>query len=190
MNSNDMLEMLKTRRSYRLFEDKQITDEELDMILEAGLYAPNAGSRQSAIMLVTQDKAINHKLGAINRQAMIIKPGNSVNTAQPSIIDNPDAKSAFYDAPTVITLLAPRDFIHSEADCAMVASNIILMAHSLGIGSCVIARAGVTMASEYGNLILESNNIDNRYKAYFHVVLGYGVGDTLIKERKQRIYKM
>ena len=61
MNPDELLELIKTRRSYRTFEDKQINDQQLDMILEAGLYAPNAGGRQSILFLVTQDKQINEQ---------------------------------------------------------------------------------------------------------------------------------
>lgn len=43
MISNETLKIIKQRRSNRNFKDEQITDEELQAVLEAGLYAPNAG---------------------------------------------------------------------------------------------------------------------------------------------------
>ena len=111
MNANELLKLMKERRSYRQFETKQIKKEELEMILEAGQYAPNAGGRQSTLFLVTQDKEVNETLGKINRQAAIIVAGRYVNKAQPSIIDNPKITSGFYGAPTVITLLGPKNFL-------------------------------------------------------------------------------
>lgn len=88
MNASELLNLMKSRRSYRLFEDKQINDEQLQMILEAGLYAPNAGGRQSCLFLVTQDREINNHLGRISRQVAKVVRGRYVSHEQPSIIDD------------------------------------------------------------------------------------------------------
>lgn len=190
MNANELLELMKSRRSYRLFEDRQICDEQLDMILEAGLYAPNAGGRQSTLFLVTQDKEVNDHLGRISRQVAKIVKGRYVSHEQPSIIDDPNIKSALYGAPTVITLLAPRNFLYSEANCVAIGQNMMLMAHALGLGSCMISRAGLTMDSEFGKSILKEKGINTeKYRAYYHIIVGYPQGKTVTKERKNRVYK-
>ena len=53
------------RRAIRRFEEKQIAEDELDQILQAGMYAPSAGGRQGVIFAVCQDKEVNEKLGKI-----------------------------------------------------------------------------------------------------------------------------
>lgn len=190
MNASELLNLMKSRRSYRLFEDKQISDEQLQMILEAGLYAPNAGGRQSCLFLVTQDREINNHLGRISRQVAKVVRGRYVSYEQPSIIDDPNIKSALYGAPTVITLLAPRNFLFSEADCCVAGQNMMLMTHALGLGSCMISRAGLTMDSEFGKSLLKEKGIDSeKYRAYYHIIVGYPKGKTVTKERKSRIYK-
>ena len=188
MNANELLKLMKERRSYRQFETKQIKKEELDMILEAGQYAPNAGGRQSTLFLVTQDEEVNKTLGKINRQAAIIISGRYVNKAQPSIIDNPKITSGFYGAPTVITLLGPKNFLYSEADCAVAGENMLLMASSLGIGGCMISRGKETMGSEYGQALLKEKGINDNYQGFYHIILGYPQGKTFVKERKDRVY--
>lgn len=188
MKPNELLEIIKERRSYRQFQNQQIKKEELDMILEAGQYAPNAGGRQSTLFLVTQDKEINETLGRINRQAAIIVSGRYVNKVQPSIIDNPKLTSGFYGAPTIITLLAPKNFIYSEADCVAAGENMLLMASSLGLGGCMIARGKETMSSEYGQDLLRKVGIDDHYQGFYHIILGYPKGKTFVKERKDRVY--
>jgi nitroreductase len=42
---NETLKIIKQRRSIRSFKDKQIKEEELQAVLEAGMYAPNAGDQ-------------------------------------------------------------------------------------------------------------------------------------------------
>lgn len=44
----DILELMKKRRSIRKYQDKQIDREDLEKIIEAGLYAPNAGGYVSS----------------------------------------------------------------------------------------------------------------------------------------------
>jgi len=110
MKPEEVLELIQTRRSIRQFEDKQIEPEKLEQILQAGLYAPSAGSRQSPIFMVMQDEAEIETLGKINRQAMKISNARNVNTAQPSILDDPSLVSGFYGASCVIAILAPKKF--------------------------------------------------------------------------------
>lgn len=52
---NQTINDLKTRRSIRKFKDKQITDEELKTILEAGTYAPTGRGAQSPKIIVIQN---------------------------------------------------------------------------------------------------------------------------------------
>lgn len=189
MNAQDLLTLMKERRSYRQFEDKQITDEELNMILEAGLYAPNAGSRQSALFLVTQDKDVNLKLGMINKNIGNFKPGRHVNPAQPSIIDDSTIKNAFYDAPTVITILTPKGFLYSELDAGVAGENMLLMAHALGLGGCMIGRAYKTLESEFGQKLLKEKGIPDNYCGYCHIIIGYPKGKTFVKNRKERVFR-
>ena len=52
---NQTIEDLKSRRSIRKFKDEQISDEELNIILEAGTYAPTGAGRQSPKIVVIQN---------------------------------------------------------------------------------------------------------------------------------------
>lgn len=63
---HDFLEIIKTRRSCRKFQDRQISHVELDAVLEAGTYAPSAGGRQSAFIVAVQNKEQRKKLAAMN----------------------------------------------------------------------------------------------------------------------------
>ena len=189
---NEILKCIKERRSHRQYLDQPIQDFDLDMILEAGLYAPNAGGRQSPVFVVIQDKELIETLGIENRKAMPSRLGSHVSNEQPSIIDNPDIKSGFYGASTLIIFFAPNHYTYMESDCAMSAQNMMLTAHSLGLGSCYIGRAKETFESKVGQTILSRlNNLDN-YLPIGHLIVGYPSGITPhAKERKsQRIIKL
>ena len=63
---NAVIKNMMERYSVRKFKDEPIEESELNQIIEAGLYAPNAGSRQSAIIAVCENKEINRALGKQN----------------------------------------------------------------------------------------------------------------------------
>ena len=60
--TNETLETIKSRRSCRAYKPEQITDEELNAVLEAGTYAASAMGRQSAKIVVVQDAATRAQL--------------------------------------------------------------------------------------------------------------------------------
>ena len=140
---NETMQTILHRRAIRRFDERQIDEELLQQILQAGLYAPSAGGKQGVIFAVCQDKEVNERLGKIKRansNPHMATATNYVSREQPSIADDPKLTNAFYDAPTVITMFAPKNFLFSVNDCAVAAENMMLAADSLGIGSCYIGQ--------------------------------------------------
>ena len=84
----DAMTCLLTRRSVRSYQDRQVEEEKLQKVLEAGMYAPTGMNTQSPIMVVVQDKATRDQLSRMNAAVMNGKG------------------DPFYGAPTVIVVLA------------------------------------------------------------------------------------
>ena len=53
---NETLNVLKQRRGCKSYQDRQITDAELDAVLEAGTYAPTGRNQQSPILVAVQNR--------------------------------------------------------------------------------------------------------------------------------------
>ena len=180
---NEVMNTILHRRSVRKYQPKQITDEELDRILTAGEYAPCAGGRQSPVFVVCQDAVLNREFGEINLGVLRaisdkrpgMKPGE--NNAPKKLGLEPGKVSAFHNAPTVITVFAPKDWYNFTLDCAVAAENMMLAADALGIGSCLIARAEETFATERGKEVQSAWGLDETYEAKLHVLLGYSAED-------------
>lgn len=169
-------EAIMHRRAIRRFEERQIEEEALQQILEAGLYAPSAGGRQGVIFAVCQDTQVNVRLGKIKRansNPHMATATSYVSREQPSIADDPNLTDAFYGAPTVITFFAPKKFLFSVDDCAVAAENMMLMADALGIGSCYIGQGWTAFADPYGQEILKKWEIRPDYYAVMQLLLGY-----------------
>ncbi len=193
----DVLETIMHRRAIRRFGPKQIEEAALQQILQAGLYAPSAGGRQGVIFAVCQDKAVNERLGKIKRANSHFRMSTAtsfVSHEQPSIVDDAKLTNAFYDAPTVITMFAPKNFLFSAEDCAAAAENMMLAADALGIGSCYIGQGWTAFADPYGQQILRQRSIPTDRYAVMQLLLGYpreGDRHPIPKPRKEgRVIRM
>lgn len=173
---NEVMNAILHRRSIRRFAPKQIEETALQQILQAGLYAPSAGGRQGVLFIVCQDKEVNERLGKIKRansHPRMATETSFVSREQPSIADDPKLTNAFYDAPAVITMFAPKNFLFSAEDCALAAENMMLAADTLGIGSCYIGQGWTAFTHPYGQEMLRQWNIPTDHYAVMQLLLGY-----------------
>ena len=183
----DILDIMKERRSIRKYQDRQIDREALEKIIEAGLYAPNAGGGQRTRIVAVHNKELAEKIGRLNlaRFDRSRLAGGYVSSEQPSVIDNPDIKSGFYGAPTVCVIFGARNFVYSIPDAFCCAENMVLEAANLGIASCIVARGEETFDNEVGRALLKEWDIHDTYTACCFVILGYCDGAyPRVKPRK------
>ena len=61
-----LLEQIKSRRSIRKYQDRQISREDLEKIIEAGTYASNAGGGQRSMIVGIRNRELVEKLGRMN----------------------------------------------------------------------------------------------------------------------------
>ncbi len=177
---HEMIEKICSRHAVRRFQDRQLEEDVLEQILQAGLHAPSAGNNQRTRIVVCQDRERNARLGRLSRDLQFQgadpnKKPDPVSAEQPSIRDDLNILDGFYHAPTVLTIFAPQTkFTHEDA--AMVAENILLAAHFLDVGACYVGRTQQLFATEYGLQVRRSWGIDEDLVAVGNVVLGYREG--------------
>lgn len=175
----NFFELVKYRRSIRKYDDRQIPKADLERIIEAGSYAPNAGGGQRSMIVGIQNRQISEALGKLNVASMrrdnLI--GGNVSAEQPSIIDDPTIKSGFYGAPTVVVVFAQGNFLYSIPDAFCCAENMVLAATELDIASCIVARAEETFYNDYGKQLMQQWNIPEHFVPRCFVLLGYCKGD-------------
>lgn len=174
-----LMDMIKARHSIRKYTDRQISREDLQLILEAGNYAPNAGGGQRSMMVAVHNAELTAKIGRMNlawfdRSRLF---GGYVSSEQPSTIDDPTIKNGFYGAPTVVAIFGQDGFAFRVADAFCMAENMLLQATELGISSCIISRGEETFISDEGKALLKEWNIPENYSAVCFVILGYINGE-------------
>ena len=171
---NDVVKAMETRRSIRKFKPDMVPQEMLDQIMEAGLYAANGMGRQPTIMIQVTNKEMRDKIAKMNHEIGGWK----------------DGFDPFYGAPAMIIVLAKKEVPTRVYDGSLVMGNLMLAAHSLGIGSCWIHRAKEEFETEWGKELLKSLGIVEEYEGIGFCALGYADGEyPQAAERKEgRIY--
>lgn len=174
-----LMNIIKARHSVRKYTDKQISREDLELILEAGNYAPNAGGGQRSMIVAVHNAELTAKIGRMNvakfdRSRLI---GSYVSKEQPSIIDDPTMKNGFYGAPTVAAIFCQNGFAFRVADAFCMAENMLLQSTELGISSCIISRGEETFLGDEGQALLKEWGVPENYSAVCFVILGYIDGE-------------
>ena len=168
-----MYEKLLTRRSVRKYKDGQVTDAELDQVLQAGLYAPTAKNNQKPVMVAVRDKETRDKLSKANAAIMGVET------------------DPFYGAPCVIVVLADPAFPTWIDDGSLVMGNLLNAAHALGLGSCWINRAREYYDTAEGKELLKKWGVPESYRGIGNVILGYPDEEPAPKDRVEgRIIKV
>ena len=165
MNNN--LDFILNRKSIKKYKDTMVLTDDLDKIIECGKYAPSGMNKQSAIILAVTNKETRDKLSKLNAKIM----GN----------ENIDP---FYNAPVVLVVLADKDVPTYIYDGSVVMENLLLAAHTLGLGACWIHRAKEMFETEEGKSILNSLGINGNYEGIGNCIIGYPDMDPVDKPRK------
>ncbi|GAA0076395.1 nitroreductase [Clostridium sp. CTA-5] len=169
---NEILQNILTRRSVRKFKDQQITDVEIDQILQAGIYAPSGMNLQSWQFTVVQNKDKIENLAKVVRTAL-----------------NKDENYNFYNPPTLIMLSNDKDNTNGLADCSCALENIFLMANALGIGSCWINQLKSICDEKEVREVLNEFGIPKNHIVWGMASLGYPVDKIKANPRKEGIVK-
>lgn len=132
---NSIIDCLMTRKSVRVFSDREISPEDKKLILQAAMEAPTAGNQQMYTILNITDQKLKDTLSETCDHQPFIAKGKMV------LIFCTDYQK-WYDA-FVSTGCEPRhpgvgDFLLATEDAAIAAQNAVIAAQSLGIGSCYI----------------------------------------------------
>lgn len=171
---NAVLENIKTRRSIRRYKPDMVETEKLEKIIEAGLYAPSGMGQQKTIIVAIKNKEIRDKLAEINRK----------------IAGWEEGVDPFYGAPVVIIVLAEKGYFTGIYDGSLVIGNMMLAAHSLGVGSCWIHRAKEEFEMPEYKDFLKSLEIEGEYEGVGHCILGYadGAEPQAAPRKEKRVY--
>ncbi|MDR1893880.1 MAG: nitroreductase family protein [Spirochaetales bacterium] len=132
---NPIIQSLFDRKSVRVFQDKPVSQENVNLIIDAGIQAPSAGNQQLYTILHIQDQGIKDSLSVLcDNQPFIAK-------APVVLVFLADCRrwlDCYRYAGTEARRPGPGDLILAIQDALIAAQNTVTAAESLGLGSCYI----------------------------------------------------
>lgn len=153
---NDVMDVLKTRRSIRRFKTRMPERRVIESVIEAGLYAPCAMGKQYTKVIAIMDRSVRDGVADINRQIGGWEEG----------------MDPFYGAPVILLVIARKDWPQRVYDGSLVLGNMMNAAHALGLGSCWIHRAKEELEMDYFRKILADLGIEGEWEGIGHLALG------------------
>ncbi|MBI2129108.1 nitroreductase [Candidatus Woesearchaeota archaeon] len=170
-----VIKAIKGRRAVRKYKNKEIPENIINEIIEAGRYAPSAMNRQPwNFIVITNKKLIKELSDAMTKKLLNIS--TRIKERMKTMED-----PVFYSAPLLVFVLSEEGNEWAYADCGICSQNMMLAAYSLGIASCFIGMA----KHIEGENILKKLNIPDGYKMINAVVFGYADEKPDLKERKK-----
>ncbi len=158
----ELFEAINKRFSNRKYLDKQVSDEDLEKILKAGMQAPvGRGKYEDMHITVIQDKDLLNEISGLTE------------------------KSVFYNAPTLV-IISSKDDGHGldKENSACVAENMLLAATALGLGS-IYLNLVIGLIKEHKE-VLDKLNLPEGFVPIVGVGLGYADGSH-IREHEIKI---
>ncbi len=171
---NEIIKAMEERRSVRKFKPDMPSKSEIDQIIEAGLYAANGRGKQATITIAVTDKKLRDRISEDNRVI-----GGWQEGFDP-----------FYGAPVILIVLADRNWPTAVHDGSLVMGNMMLAAHSLGLGSIWIHRAREEFERDDYKQLLADLGIEGEWIDIGHCATGYADGEIPqpAKRREGRVY--
>ena len=159
---NAVIEAIMSRRSIRVYKDTPVEREKLQRIAECGVNAPNAMNAQ------------NWNVRIIDSKEYIDGVTEIYKAANPEAVQrDPNFKNMFRNAPAVIAVAAPQGGF-SSIDCGRLGENIMLAAHSLGLGTCCLGGPVRVLSSNAdAKPYLDRLKLDDGYELLYLIAVGY-----------------
>lgn len=169
----ETLDVINKRKSVRGYEDKQISKEELETIMDVANKAPNAGP---LYFTVIQDRELISEINDKTKEFMLSSEGFMKERA--SI----PGYEPLYGAPTLIIISSP-DMPFAQINVACSATTMILAATDLGLGSCYVVSPIQTVTEEFSDKL----NLPEGFKPVSGVLIGYEAESDIPTPEKEEV---
>jgi nitroreductase len=159
------LKVIQDRRSIREFTPEDVSDQELDMILEAGRQAPSGENAQPWRFVIVRDGEMRKRLGALagggsGRRFTAEFVTKKMQERFSNLQDEEKKKAAFEkltsgqvsafmaDAPVNIVVCGKKDVWDMPYDTSAAIENMLLMVTALGLGACWVIAPCIDIRDE------------------------------------------
>jgi len=182
------MKVIQDRRSIREYSPEPVSEEDLDLILEAARQAPSGENAQPWRFVVIKDPATRKKLGAIagggsGRRFTAEFVTKKMQERFAGLQDEAKKKAAFEkltsgqvsaflaDAPVSLVIVGKKDVWDLPFDTSAAIENILLMVTALGLGACWVIAPCIDIRDELR--IKDLLSIPEGFKAISIISIGH-----------------
>ncbi|MGO8693084.1 MAG: nitroreductase family protein [Rectinemataceae bacterium] len=168
---NQVIEIIKSRRSLRSFKSDPVPKDLVQTILDAAIWAPSGMNAQAWRFTALVRRTLIDRLNALIRESL---RSSSIERLRQQAA-RPDA-DFFYGAPVVIIASGESDSPTVAPDCAAGLENMLLAATSLGLGSCWVHAPTRLAASPETAALRAELGIPASHGIFGSMAVGYAAG--------------
>lgn len=164
IDSHQLLQGMKSRRSIRCFKAEPVEQEKLDMIIEAGRYSPTGSNAENVAFTI-----LGSKQPEIEAQCVeIFRRGAGIASPILSYLKNFEIDDHFFfkGAPLVIVVSS-----RSDINAGIACGHMELMANSLGLG--VLYSGFFVVCTALSAKIKKTLDLPDGHKVHACMVIGY-----------------
>lgn len=164
LDPDQLMNAIKTRRTIRQFTDKQVPQDVIDMIFEAGRMAPTGANSQGTSYVLLDAKKAECEAVAVKMFSGLIGIGKKFIPQLSSMEIEPNF--FFKKAPIVIVI-----FGKDAVSASLAAENMTFMAEANGLG--VLFSGFFTTCVNVSSKIRKIMGVSKKPKAVTTLVIGY-----------------
>lgn len=174
---NEVISTILSRRSIRKYKDTPVEHEKLETIVRCGINAPSGMNAQPWLVRVVENQSW------IKGVTEVYKKANPTQVER-----DPDFKNMFRNAPNVICVSTPKG--RGAVDAGLMGENMMLAAHSLGLGTCCLgAPVRFLTSTPEAKPFLDQLDIPADYEICFFIAVGYPDESPEAKPRDEKKVK-
>lgn len=173
---NEIIQAILNRRSIRKYTDQLVSEADLELVLQCGLYAASGGNHQVARFTVLTNRSMLDELAALVRGEflkMTPEEGQYQSIAIRNAQKRPDSYDFTFHAPVLIIVTAPSGWPNGMADSASALQNMQVAASALGLGACWVNQLHWLTENTAVRTFLSRYGIRDDEDIYGSMVLGH-----------------
>lgn len=156
-SENAVIENIMSRRSIRRYRNEPVSREVMQEIALCGINAPNGQNKQSWEVRIVDNPDFQNEIKTVMAAA-----------------GGERAAGCFYNAPVWVFIARDNGYDFSTIDCGLLAENMMLSAHSLGVGSvCLGSPVRFILTSPEKDKVLSKLGFSEGYELCLCIAFGY-----------------
>lgn len=178
---NPVVEAIMERRSVRKYQDRPVERDLLMRIAECGINAPNAMNAQQWEVRIVDNKEWIQGMSDVQLSLM---DSSQVATLKA----DPSFRNAFRNG-TALFVVAVKPSPMTLIDAGLMGENIMLAAHSFGLGTCCLGSSARALNAPEASEYLKALQFGEGYEVQYVIAVGYPDEQPQAKPRNKDVIR-